>query len=205
MKILKFSQFPMPANEPQLDQTLKLVDNMGCVLNYVPFRLDGAPDARSHRQRSLEAMQSIAKFHENRAQTLSNRDFPIEQFWRLSFDAAKLNGEPIDAAQFWGNDDALPTPTGESSFLIPERDGYKGTFFNPPYPLRLSPKEQIELFERVNKQLWNGDLSDCSIYNWSTDWSNYFDGGHEWWGAFWWTVYSPQTQLLTVIGASATD
>ena len=195
----------MPANEPQLDQTLKLVDNIGCVFNYIPFRLDSAPDASSHRQRSLEAMQKIAKFHENRAQTLSNRDFPIAQFWRVSFDAAKLNGEPIRAAQFWGNDDAFPKPTGESSFLIPERDGYKTAFFNPPMGMGLSRVEQIQLFERVNKQLWNGDLSDCAIYSWSTNWSNYFDSGHEWWGAFWWTVYSPQTQLLTVIGASATD
>ena len=205
MQTLTFPQFVALPDEPHLNETLDVLDNMGCVFNYVPFRQNDAPDQSSHAQRSLEAMERIAAFYDHRAQTLSNRDFPIEQFWRVSFDAAKLNGEPINAAQFWGNDDAFPTPTGESSFLIPERDGYKTAFFNPPYPLRLSPKEQIELFERVNKQLWNGDLSDCTIYNWSTNWSNYFDSGHEWWGAFWWTIYSPQTRLITAIGASATD
>lgn len=110
----------------------------------------------------------------------------------------------MEATQFWGNDDA-ETKWKDGVGFGPIVDGYKTAFFQPPHGLALSLDEQIELFNQLNLQLWNGDLSDCSIYSWSTDWSNYFDGGHEWWGAFWWTVYSPQTRLLSVIGASATD
>ncbi|MCK6691149.1 MAG: hypothetical protein L6Q97_03485 [Thermoanaerobaculia bacterium] len=43
------------------------------------------------------------------------------------------------------------------------------------------------------------------IYQWSDDWSNYFDAGKEWWGTFFWTVYDTRRQTVAVIGASATD
>ena len=42
-------------------------------------------------------------------------------------------------------------------------------------------------------------------YSWSTDWSDYFDDGHEWWGASCWSVYDPDRDRIAVISASNTD
>ena len=38
-----------------------------------------------------------------------------------------------------------------------------------------------------------------------TDCSDYFDDGREWWGTYFWTIYSPQNGLYTGIMGSATD
>ena len=43
------------------------------------------------------------------------------------------------------------------------------------------------------------------VMAWSTDWSNYFEAGKEWWGAFYWTILLEEKQEIIVIGASATD
>lgn len=43
------------------------------------------------------------------------------------------------------------------------------------------------------------------IRRWPTDWSNYFAAGHDWWGAFFWTIEDKKNGWLTVIAASSTD
>lgn len=47
--------------------------------------------------------------------------------------------------------------------------------------------------------------SHLAIRRWPTDWSSYFAAGHEWWGAFFWTIEDPQRGWTTVIAASTTD
>ena len=43
------------------------------------------------------------------------------------------------------------------------------------------------------------------IYEWSTDWSDYFDDGHEWYGACCWSVYDKSMDRFVVMLVSATD
>lgn len=43
------------------------------------------------------------------------------------------------------------------------------------------------------------------ILEWSTDWSDFFDDGHEWWGASCWSIYDRKLQRFAVIMASDTD
>lgn len=61
--------------------------------------------------------------------------------------------------------------------------------------------------EFVNEflQLKDFDEENYVTYEWSDDWSNFFDAGKEWWGCFFWTIYNKQTHTIIVIGASATD
>ena len=55
----------------------------------------------------------------------------------------------------------------------------------------------------------NGHIPDhvfrIKILEWSTDWSNFFDAGREWWGTFCWTIEDPLRKWTTAILASATD
>lgn len=89
---------------------------------------------------------------------------------------------------------------------------YSHAFSDPPYPLfdkrnnrRCSRQEVGELFESVNKEVLGSIEADTIVFEWSRGWSNYFDAGEEWWGAFLWTLANPGRQRIAMIGASSTD
>ncbi|MCA9538471.1 MAG: hypothetical protein KC620_06255 [Myxococcales bacterium] len=44
-----------------------------------------------------------------------------------------------------------------------------------------------------------------TIFEWSDDWSNYFDAGKEWWGTYFWTVLIEDLSEVVAIGASASE
>lgn len=87
--------------------------------------------------------------------------------------------------------------------------GYTQALFETPHRLRsdtdsLTNREVAAAFRRLCAALF-GDLNTLEIYSWPTDCSEYFDAGHEWWGSFFWTVYSPSKNWLVTITASTTD
>lgn len=88
---------------------------------------------------------------------------------------------------------------------------YMGTgvgyaFLHPPYHLKLkdSVKEEGDFFFEFFNELF-GELNQIEVYEWSTDFSSYFDAGKEWWGEFYWTVYSFEKDLFIGITASTSD
>ena len=102
-------------------------------------------------------------------------------------------------------------------------EGFAKALLDPPHhpqipiEVELGSPQHADSLNRVLKEILHTylreillleNLSDTGhlvIYEWSDDWSNYFDSGKEWWGAFFWTVYDTRRQRITVIGASATD
>jgi hypothetical protein len=44
-----------------------------------------------------------------------------------------------------------------------------------------------------------------TIYEWTTDWSDYYDDGHEWYGACCWSIYDGSVNRYVVLLVSATD
>jgi hypothetical protein len=83
--------------------------------------------------------------------------------------------------------------------------GYQRAFFDPPYTLRGSAKEQAELFTEINRYVFGSEPLRPEMFAWSTDSSNYCDSGHEWWGAFYWTIRPTGAQYIVVIGATSSD
>ncbi len=79
-------------------------------------------------------------------------------------------------------------------------------FFETPYGIKLkkSIKEEGDFFFDFFKKIF-GDLSFIEVYKWSTDFSTYFDEGKEWWGEFYWTIYSHKKDYFIGIVASTTD
>lgn len=67
-----------------------------------------------------------------------------------------------------------------------------------------SPPMCLEIYTSINEKIF-GDMNKLSIYRWGTDCSKYFDAGKEWWGTFFWTVFSPQYDWYVGILGSATD
>ncbi len=74
-------------------------------------------------------------------------------------------------------------------------------FLNPPHGCNYKIKD----FEYINSILFPKGYDDLEIFEWSTDWSNYFDDGLEWWGARCISIYDKKMHRFVVIGASATD
>ena len=91
---------------------------------------------------------------------------------------------------------ALFAPVGSDQWL-----NYRKAFLCPPHGNAYTDED----FERVNAVLFPGGTDELEIYRWTTDWSDYFDEGHEWWGALCLTVYDKNVDRFTVIMASATD
>ena len=62
-----------------------------------------------------------------------------------------------------------------------------------------------EDFKKVNEALFPNGTDALDIYEWTTDWSDFFDAGHEWYGSCCWTVYDKTMNRYAVMLVSATD
>ncbi len=91
---------------------------------------------------------------------------------------------------------ALFSPAGSDNWL-----NYRKAFLCPPHGNHYTDSD----FERVNAVLFPGGTESLEVYRWTTDWSEYFDEGHEWWGALCLTVYDKVLERFVIIMASATD
>ena len=110
-----------------------------------------------------------------------------EVIWH--FDVAKADAREISADEL---------------FSFP-KDGekltYRRAFLEPPYGGSYTGDD----FHKLNAALFPNGTDDLEIYEWTTDWSEYFDEGHEWWGTLCVTVYDKSLDRFAVILASATD
>jgi hypothetical protein len=88
----------------------------------------------------------------------------------------------------WGTNVVRHRPSVQAGWVIPNVDGYKTAFLHPPHGLSGSDQKQEEVFDGINAFILGADPTRCEIFSWATDWSNYFDAGNEWWGAFHWIV-----------------
>ena len=91
---------------------------------------------------------------------------------------------------------ALFAPVNSDQWL-----NYRKAFLCPPWGTSYTDRD----FDRVNAALFPGGVEGLEVYRWTTDWSEYFDDGHEWWGTLCLTVYDGTLDRFVVILASATD
>ena len=105
------------------------------------------------------------------------------------FDVGKARGKKIGTDTLFARSDAGGALTYRKAFLFPPHgNGYTEADF-----------------DRVNRSLFPNGTDALDVYAWTTDWSDYFDDGHEWWGALCLTVYDQSLDRFIVILASATD
>lgn len=115
-------------------------------------------------------------------------------FGRLCEDG--WNGDPDKAA-------CKSVTTGER-FLSERESGklnYRKAFLCPPHGNSYTDSD----FERVSAALFPNGTDKLEVYRWTTDWSDYFDEGREWWGTLCLTVYDKTLDRFVIITASATD
>ena len=78
---------------------------------------------------------------------------------------------------------------------------YWYAFWETPHTSGYGPDE----FRKVNSVLFPEGTDELEIYEWTTDWANYFEAGHEWWGTACWSVYDKRMNRYIVIMADTTD
>jgi hypothetical protein len=192
--------------EPELAALLTKYGADGGVLDFVFLEAETeGPPEQLHREAALAGMAAIDRRLEHWAIGHESEEYPLERFFRVRWDEAKLAGEQVSLSTFWGSDGVEPKRIGESAWLIPSVDGYKSGFFHPPHGLRGSSQEQVELFAGIGRLVLGEEPARAEIFSWSTDWSNYFEAGREWWGAFYWTIRPAGARRFAVVGASSTD
>ena len=124
-------------------------------------------------------------------------------------------------------DKAQPTPVNPNDFFycpnIVKIDYYGNVFYDaewepnddncgttvPYWYALMEPvhgrNNKPEDFEIVNKVLFPNGMDALDIYEWTTDWSDLFDAGHEWYGACCWSIYDKSMNRYVVMLVSATD
>lgn len=133
-----------------------------------------------------------------------------EDFDGWTYDLGKAKARPMDPAALL----SLPDKPWRKESVVKglrvtaldiTSDGgevpYWNAFLEPPYGCNYGPEDFISF----NAVLFPNGPEKLLAYSWSTDWSDYFDDGHEWWGASCWSVYDPDLDRIAVITASATD
>lgn len=66
-------------------------------------------------------------------------------------------------------------------------------------------KYAIDDFNHLNDLLFQKGKDNLEIYEWSTDWSDYFDDGNEWWGSRCISIYDKLCDRFVIIMLSVTD
>jgi hypothetical protein len=152
-----------------------------CVLNYCILKIDGSYNyEQSHKEAVLFAMR---KWH-----ALLKNEYDLD----ISIDKSKMKATQIDAKDFF---DVSSNSDGSIA------KSYLDMFLNPPHGTPYT----VEDFNNLNDLLFPNGFNELDIFDWSTDWSNYFDDGNEWWGARCVSIYDKSLNRFVVIGASATD
>ena len=109
----------------------------------------------------------------------------------ITFDLEKMKATRMDAIEFLDS-------SYESTI---NNQQYCYLFLNPPHGSHYSVKD----FETINHLLFPKGFYHLEVFDWSSDWSNYFQDGLEWWGAKCFSIYDKDMNRFVVIGASATD
>ena len=126
-----------------------------------------------------------------RALTLTSRKLFIDEIGEViwQYDVKKASGKEVPASELFA-------PMNKNGEL-----NYFKAFLKSPYENDYTEKD----FDKVNNALFPNGTGELEVYKWTTNWSEYFDDGHEWWGTLCYTVYDKSLDRFVVILASATD
>lgn len=195
------------------DPFYKLMENYdNCIIDYCLIE-DDTPNQgyRSHKDAILFAMlKAIERYIDEQLKSevkyrieVGDEPFP----WSLDIGKAKavriepaalLHVPKILSKDYYGN---VRYDCGRPDPLKGEQIPYWYAFWETPHTSGYGPDD----FLKVNSALFPDGTDELEVYEWTTDWSNYFEDGHEWWGTACWSVYDGRMNRYVVIMASTTD
>ena len=140
----------------------------------------------------------------------SGKEISVQDFMGWQYEEVSrriiLSGEKLYNQYFYYDDKEVPEKAVAMTEEDLKKEAFAYAFFQPPYSFMITKSnfEKGNFFLDFCRLLFT-DISQIEVYKWSTDSSNYFDEGKEWWGAFFWTVYNPYWDRYIGILASTTD
>lgn len=193
---------------PKFNKMLLEFNNRGGCIEFKVFKADENEDKEQKYLHFLSAKKTIDNelLTEDNKQDFFNsgKRITLEKFFgNLVYMNEKriiLNGKNKKRNKFYFHNN-------EEEVVVDYLDGGLGySFFQTPYTVKLKEniKEEGAFFFSFFEELF-GDLNFIEVYKWSTDFSSYFDAGKEWWGTFYWTVYSFEKDQFIGIIASTSD
>lgn len=198
---------------PKLQAMLKKFDELGGVVDFARFDLEGEDgnDLETHRQAAMLTVKAPWLVDPGiKPELMRAERIDVDRFLGPYFDPKGrrllLRGttEQTQGYAFWAGDPecldfiVYPPPGWNGDYST---HGLADAFVDPPHGYA----GDNELFLQFYDEFFGGFRSESVIYQWSTDWSGYFDHGHEWWGSFCWTVYIVGSGRIVGVAASATD
>ena len=105
-----------------------------------------------------------------------------------TFDLSKAEAKIIDT-------DSLFSPADNKKL------NFRKAFLEPPHKSSFNDKD----FEIICSSLFPNGSGSLEVFEWTTDWSDYFDEGREWWGTLCLSVFDKSLERFVIIMASATD
>ena len=168
---------------------------------------------KSHREALRSVFERLAEESiENKesARSMFGDDY-ADKLHPLIFDIDKAQASLLDPQVFFYCPNIVKTDYYGSVFYDAEwepNDENFGTTVPYWYAL-MEPvqgrRNKPEDFRKVNEVLFPNGTDALDIYEWTTDWSDFFDAGHEWYGACCWSVYDKTRNRYAVMLVSATD
>ncbi len=129
----------------------------------------------------------------------------------LDHDVEKAQPSPLDRQEFFYCPNILKTDRyGNARYDAEWEPNDENIGTTVPYWYALMEpvqgrRNKPEDFRKVNEALFPNGTDALEIYEWTTDWSDLFDAGHEWYGACCWSVYDKTLNRYAVMLVSATD
>ncbi|CAM1339983.1 hypothetical protein [Tenacibaculum amylolyticum] len=192
----------------RLDEMLLEFDVAGGCMEFKAFKIDENTDLTHqeiHSEVALCTVENDLLNEENKKEFIeSGRKVSLNDFFGNLVDIEKkqiiLRGKNNKWNKFYKHD------IHEEVSVTYTNGGLGYAFFHTPYTLRFrdTVKEEGDFFFEFFSELL-GNFNFLEIYEWSTAFSSYFDLGKEWWGEFYWTVYSYEKNQFIGIIASTTD
>ncbi len=157
-----------------------------CIIDYCLIEADAPHQGYcSHRDAILFALDKM------------NEHYTDDEPFLWNADIEKADAECIDSASFLHIPDDWKLQTTMCGGQIP----YWYAFLKTPHRSGYGKDDLL----KINNALFPNGAEPLEVYEWNTDWSNYFDDGHEWWGAACWSIYDRKLNRYVVIMASTTD
>jgi len=168
---------------------------------------------RSHREALRFVFDWLAerRIENNENARIMFGDDLANRLQSLVYDIDKAQASPLDPQVFFYCPHIVKTDYYGNVFYDAEwepNDENFGTTVPYWYAL-MEPihgrRNRPEDFKKVNEALFPNGTDALDIYEWTTDWSDFFDDGHEWYGACCWSVYDRTLSRYLVMLVSATD
>jgi hypothetical protein len=135
----------------------------------------------------------------------------FERLYPLTYDIDKAQPTSLDTNAFFYCPDVINTDYHGNAIYDaewkPNDDNFGTTvpywyaLMEPIHGKRKKPDD----FKKINEILFPNGTDILEIYEWTTDWSEFFDDGHEWYGACCYSIYDKSMDRYVVVLVSATD